>query len=133
MALPDRDLDAIVAEKVRGWHRAACECWPQNKHKQDWLWEDSTLAAGSDWNCLSADAMLAVLNRLHDLHPNWRASVQVPWVASAIGSEAPGEINVWDYNGRRAHVPFATVTEMPRAVAVAVVLAMEGVSHDSEP
>ena len=121
-ALPARDLDTMVAEKVRGWHRDL---------RLDWRWEDGTLAAGADWSCLSADATLAVLARLHDLHPSWRVVTETPYEDAGIIAVhlkcRPGEVNIWaGPHGCIARVPFATVAELPQAVAVAAVMAMEG-------
>ena len=126
LVLPARDLDAMVAEKVMGWRRVPgmlCDRWesPDDDVPGGWVLHLLPLSQFSDdWN-----HMALVLARLHELHPNWRVEIMLP--VRTVGWTPDGAVKVWTPIGCISSVPFATVAELPRAVCVAAVLAMEGV------
>ena len=122
-AMPARDLDTIVAAIVMGWKLTG---------HGDYLLPDGACVGTECLPSYSMDgqAMIDVLARLHDLHPNWRVEIETPHENAGIIAVhlkgRPGEVNfLAGQRGCIARVPFVTVAELPRAVAVAAVLAME--------
>ena len=126
LALPARDLDAMV-QRLLGKDVRRC---PYHGREMVYIHYPGIGEGGGydlrEVPAIDGNVMLAILARLHALHPNWRVIIHMP--ATEFGKEQLGQVAVWEFSiGTHARVPFATVAEMPHAVAVAAVLAVEGV------
>jgi len=127
------ELDALVAEKVMGWHRAACSNWTERRSGQPWLDVDSLSAANPFWSP-STDIAAAweVVEKVRGWKPKVRGNtcacfaIDAPAVTGGLEKPAVWAAGWHDYAGwERAGSLEATADTAPLAICRVSLLALE--------
>lgn len=120
-ALSDRDLDAMVAEKVMDYERDRYGDWIKKGSPSHW----PSIGKTKCYFTVDPLAMFSVLVRLRELLPHRYVQIVTPYV-DASNNVYIGEVNIWGYRKSFARVRFLDVDRLPRAVCEAALLAVEG-------